>query len=136
MRMENLLRNDAAGKLILRLAVGVLMLFHGISKVVDPGVVGFIGGKLAEAGLPSGIAYGVYLGEVVAPVMIILGVYSRVGGLIAVVSMLFAIGLMHAGELFALTEHGGWALELQGFYLFGSLAIVFLGSGKYALRPD
>jgi putative oxidoreductase len=134
--MDNLLRNDAAGKLILRLTLGALMLLHGVNKIVHPGAVGFIGDKLADAGVPSGIAYGVYLGEVVAPLMIILGVYSRVGGLIAVVSMLFAIGLMHSGEIFTLTDHGGWALELQGFYLFAALAVVFLGSGKYALRPD
>ncbi|MGD2074114.1 MAG: DoxX family protein [Gammaproteobacteria bacterium] len=132
----DVLRNDAVGKLILRLTVGVLLLLHGVNKVINPGTVGFIGGKLADAGLPSAIAYGVYLGEVVAPLMMVLGVFSRVGGLMALVSMLFAIGLMHTGELFALTEHGGWALELQGFYLFGALAIVFLGSGKYALRPD
>jgi len=134
--MDNPLRNDALGKLIVRLTVGFLMLFHGVDKIFNTGSVGFIGGKLTEAGLPSVIAYGVYLGEVVAPLMIILGFFSRVGGLIAVGNMLFAIGLMHAGDIFALTDHGGWALELQGFYLFGALAIVFLGSGKYALRPD
>ena len=51
-------------------------------------------------------------------------------------NMLFAILLVHTGDILALTEHGGWRLELQGFYLFGALAIVFLGSGKYAIKPD
>lgn len=134
--MDNLLRNDAVGKLILRLTLGVLMLLHGVNKILNPGSVEFVGGKLADAGLPPGIAYAVYLGEVVAPLMIIFGVFSRIGGLLAVVSMLFAIGLMHTGEIFALTDHGGWALELQGFYLFGALVMAFLGSGRYALRPD
>ena len=68
--------------------------------------------------------------------MIILGIFSRIGGLLIVGNMLFAIILMHAGHLFLLTEHGGWRLELQGFYLFCGLAIMFLGSGKYAVRPD
>lgn len=134
--MDNLLKSDALGKLILRLTVGILMLMHGIDKILNTGSIGYIGGKLADAGLPSAIAYGVYLGEVVAPLMIIFGFFSRIGGLIAAGNMVFAIGLMHAGDIFALTEHGGWALELQGFYLFGALAIVFLGSGKYAFRPD
>ena len=134
--MDSLLRNDALGKLILRLTVGILMLFHGVDKIINTASVGFIGNKLAEAGLPSVLSYGVYLGEIVAPLMIIVGFFSRLGGLIAVGNMLFAIGLMHTGDIFALTDHGGWALELQGFYLFGALAIVFLGSGRHAIRPD
>ena len=134
--MTELLKNDAAGKLLLRLTVGGLMLFHGISKLFNPGTVGFIGSKLAEAGLPEALAYGVYIGEVVAPMMIIVGLLSRAGAALIVINMLFAIILVHAGDLFALTEHGGWRLELQGFYLLGSLAIVFLGSGRYAWKPD
>jgi putative oxidoreductase len=134
--MYELLRNDAAGKLVVRLTVGILMLFHGVSKVMHPGSVEFIGSKLTEAGLPALLAYGVYVGEIVAPVMILLGVLSRVGGLIIVINMLFAILLVHTGDILALTEHGGWRLELQAFYLFGALAIVFLGSGRYAIRPD
>jgi putative oxidoreductase len=134
--MTELLKNDAVGKLLLRLTVGGLMLFHGISKLFNPGTVGFIGSKLAEAGLPEALAYGVYIGEVVAPLMIIVGLLSRAGAALIVINMLFAIILVHAGDLFALTEHGGWRLELQGFYLLGSLAIVFLGSGRYAWKPD
>ena len=134
--MTELLKNDAVGKLLLRLTVGGLMLFHGISKLFNPGTVGFIGSKLAEAGLPEALAYGVYIGEVVAPLMIIVGLLSRAGAALIVINMLFAIILVHAGDLFALTEQGGWRLELQGFYLLGSLAIVFLGSGRYAWKPD
>ena len=134
--MTDLFRNDAAGKLILRLTVGGLMLFHGISKLLNPGSVGFIGSKLAEAGLPEALSYGVYIGEVLAPLMIIAGLLCRTGAAIVVVNMLFAILLVHSGDIFSLTEHGGWRLELQGFYLFGSLAIIFLGSGKHALKPD
>jgi putative oxidoreductase len=35
-----------------------------------------------------------------------------------------------------LTEHGGWAVELQMFYLLSALAVVFLGSGKLAFKQD
>jgi putative oxidoreductase len=134
--MPNLLHNDAVGKLVLRLTLGLLMLFHGVAKLLHPGTLEFIKGQLANLGLPTAVAYGVYLGEIVAPLMIILGVFSRYGGLIVVINMIFAIGLVHTGDLLALTEHGGWRLELQGFYLFCGLAIVFLGSGRMALRPD
>lgn len=131
-----LLHNDALGKLILRLTVGILLLFHGVAKIMSPGSVDYIGGALAGAGLPSFLAYGVYIGEVIAPVMLVLGIYSRYAAMIVVVNMLFAIALMHRAELFMLTDHGGWRLELQGFYLFGAVAIMFLGSGSQAVKPD
>lgn len=134
--MSELLHNDALGKLILRLTVGVLMLLHGIAKIMNPGTVDYIGSSLADSGLPSFLAYGVYIGEVIAPLMIILGIFCRYGAIIVVINMVFAIFLMHSGELFALTDHGGWRLELQGFYLFGALAIMFLGSGRQAVKPD
>lgn len=134
--MNNVLKNDAAGKLVLRLTVGLLTLFHGVGKLLHPGSVDFIGGKLAGMGLPEILAWGVYVGEIIAPLMIVLGIMSRLGGLLLVINMLFAIGLVHMGDIFALSDHGGWRLELQGFYLFGALAILFLGSGRYAVKPD
>ena len=134
--MFDLFRNDDLGKLILRLSVGILMLFHGVDKILNPGSVDWIGGQLTGIGLPPEIAYGVYLGEVVAPLMVILGVLTRLGGLIMVGNMVFAVVLVHLGEIFMLTQNGGWQLELQGLFLFGSLAILFLGAGRYALMPD
>lgn len=134
--MLSLLRNDAVGKLVLRLTVGGLMLFHGVAKILHPGSLEFISGSLANAGLPSALAYGVYIGEVLAPLMMIVGFHTRIGGLIVVVNMLFAILLVHMGDLFSLTQHGGWAIELQAFYLLGGLAVALLGSGKFAARPD
>ena len=134
--MVDYLRSDAAGKLVLRLTVGLLTLFHGVSKLANPGSVDFIGSKLVSLGLPEAIAWGVYVGEIIAPLMIILGIMSRLGGLLLFVNMLFAIGMVHMGDIFALTEHGGWRLEVQGFYLFGALAIMLLGSGRYAVKPD
>lgn len=134
--MIDQLQYDAVGKLILRLTLGGLMLFHGVAKLLNPGSVEFIGGRLTDAGLPSLLAYGVYVGEIVAPLMIIVGILTRVGGLLLVVNMLFAILLVHTGDILSLTEHGGWGLELQGFYLFGGLALMFLGSGKLAVKPS
>lgn len=134
--MTNPFRNDALGKLILRLTVGVLMLFHGIAKILNPGTLDHIVSLLAKMELPPAIAYGVYLGEVVAPLMVIFGIYARIGGALIFGNMAFAIALAHSGDLLALTKHGGWALELQGFYLLCGLAVVFLGSGRMAFKPD
>ncbi len=124
------------GKLIIRLSVGGLMLFHGIAKIMHPGSLEFIGGMLAGYSLPAILAYGVYIGEIVAPLMLIAGYKARIGGVIIVLNMLFAIVLAHSGDLFSLSEHGGWMIELQMFYLLSALAIVFLGSGDKAIKPD
>ena len=124
------------GKFILRLTLGILMLFHGVEKIINPESLGFIKLQLANVGWPEVLAYGVYIGEVVAPLMIILGILARLGGVVVVVNMIFAVVLIHANELISLGEHGGWALELQGFYLLCGLVIVFLGSGRIAAKPD
>ncbi len=128
--------SDAMGKLTLRLTVGILMLFHGVAKIMHQGSLEFIGSNLSSIGMPPAIAYGVYIGEVIAPLMVITGFHARVGGLIVVVNMIFAVGLAHLGDIFSLSKHGGWALELQAFYLLGGLSVALLGSGKFAIKPD
>jgi putative oxidoreductase len=130
------LLTDDIGKLILRLTLGILLLLHGVAKVVNPESIAGIGKGLAANGLPEFVAYGVYVGEIVAPLMMIVGIFTRVSGVITVVNMTFAIWLVHAHQLAMLTKQGGWQLELQGFYLFCGLALAFLGSGKIAARPD
>ena len=134
--MLNKIYSDAIGKLTLRLTVGMLMLFHGATKIIHQGSLEFIGSSLSSVGLPSGIVYGVYIGEVIAPLMIISGFHTRIGGLIIVATMFFAVGLVHLGDIFSLSKHGGWTLELQAFYLFGGLSVALLGSGKFAIKPD
>ena len=124
------------GRLILRLSVGGMMLMHGISKVLHPDSLDFISGMLSGYDLPTMIAYGVYIGEIVGPLMVVAGFYARLGGLFIAINMLFAIVLAHSGDIFSLSEHGGWAIELQMFYLLTALAVLFLGSGRYAMKQD
>jgi putative oxidoreductase len=120
------------GKLVLRLTLGIFMLLHGISKI--SGGVGGIEKMLQGSGMPGFFAYGLYLGEVVAPIPVILGLYARIGGAVMVVNMLFAIMLVHRAEVFMLGKTGGWALELQGFFLFTALALVLMGPGRYSVN--
>lgn len=120
------------GRLILRLVLGVCVLMHGIAKLM--GGVGGIAGMLGNAGLPGVLAYGVYVGEVIAPILVILGLYSRIGGWVIVINMLFAIGLVHTGELFRLNQSGGWAIELQAMFLFTALAVALIGPGRFAIN--
>jgi putative oxidoreductase len=119
------------GKLILRVALGLLILLHGISKL--RGGIGFLTPMVEGIGLPPWVAYGVYVGEVLAPLMLILGVFSRTGAFLIFTNMIFAIVLVHRAEFFTLGKQGGWVLELQGMFLFTALALVLIGPGRYAI---
>lgn len=120
------------GKLLLRFGLGGLLLFHGVYKLLNG--LGPIKTMLAAHNIPDAVAYGVYLGELVAPVLIIVGLFSRIGGLVIAVNMLVAVLLVHTGALMALTpETGGYALELQAFYLVGGLVVALLGAGRFSL---
>jgi putative oxidoreductase len=124
------------GKLILRLCVGGLILFHGVAKIMHPASLDFIRGMLTANGLPVFLAYAVYIGEVLAPLMVIVGYQARVGALLIVTNMFFALFLVHKGDFFSLSEQGGSAIELQLFYLLSAAAVVFLGSGRLAFKQD
>ena len=116
------------GVLLLRFTVAILMLFHGAGKLMN-GVDG-IGEMLQGHGFPSWLAYGVLIGEVVAPLLVIAGLWVRWAALLMAINMIFAVFLAHGGDLFALSESGGYRLELQAFFLFCSLAIAWLADGK------
>jgi putative oxidoreductase len=124
--------NESIGKLILRLVLGGTILLHGIGKLL--GGIDGISGMVSRAGLPEFFAYGVYAGEVVAPLLVILGWYSRVGAALIAVNMLFAFGLAHLHQLFSLNNSHGWALELQAMFLFTAAAIALLGPGRFSLN--
>ncbi|HTL49303.1 MAG TPA: DoxX family protein [Steroidobacteraceae bacterium] len=125
--------NESTGKLILRLALGLMLLMHGIHKLT--GGIGYLDGMLANAGLPAFLKYGVYIGEVIAPLALIAGYYARVGAWVVAVNMLFAIALVGAHDMFALNpKTGGMALELEYFYLFSAIALALIGPGRYAVN--
>jgi putative oxidoreductase len=124
------MNNQDFGKLILRLTIGGLMLFHGIDKLIH-GVSG-ITGLLQQHGYPGFLAYGVYVGEIVAPIMILFGWRTRLGAVLYAVNMAVATMLVHSDDLNQLNQNGGWAVELQALFFFGAIAILFLGAGKFS----
>jgi len=124
-------RTDDTGKLVLRLALGILILLHGVAKITS-GVSG-VGGMLASHGLPSALAYLVYVGEVVAPILVIIGLYTRPAAWIIAINMVVALWLVHMKDLFVIGKTGGWALELQGMFLFGAIAVALLGAGRFSV---
>ncbi|KAA1051892.1 DoxX family protein [Pseudocitrobacter sp. 73] len=128
---NRMLSHEDFGKLLLRLAVGGLMLFHGLHKLFA-GIDG-ISAMLVAKGFPGFIAYGVLVGEVVAPVLIILGVLTRLSALVLAFTMVVAWLMVAMGKTFALDAVGAWAIESIVYYFIGGMAIAFLGAGKYAL---
>ncbi|KAA1259633.1 DoxX [Rubripirellula obstinata] len=122
---------ESVGKLVLRITIGGLMLFHGYAKII--GGVGGIAAMLEGHGLPTFIAYGVYVGEIVVPILMILGLWTRLSSLVFVFNMIVAVALAHSGDLLSLSEYGGWAVELPMLYLLGALSIALMGPGNIAL---
>lgn len=111
-----------------------MLIFHSSHKIYGDTL--FIQSLLTDHGLPTFIAYGVYLGEVIAPALIILGIYSRLSALICVLTCVVIIYLNFMPFIFALGKNGEWAMEPVAVYLFAFLTIMFAGSGKYAIKPD
>ncbi len=125
--------NDIS-KLILRLTVGGLMIFHGVSKIIHG--ISWLGPVVTGAGLPEFVKWGVYLGEVVGPILLILGFRSRVGALLVIADMLFALIVVHGHQILTLGPAGGWAVELPMLYLLAALAVFFAGPGKYRVATS
>jgi putative oxidoreductase len=123
-----------AGKLILRLTLGLLLLFHGWSKIT--GGIGFIEGLLDGNGFPEFLAYLVYLGEFLAPLFVIAGAYTRLAALIITGNMVVALLLVHMGDIFTLNGTGGWGIELQVFFLMSAVVVMLLGPGKLSFMPE
>jgi putative oxidoreductase len=125
-------RYQDLGKLLLRLTLGALILLHGVSKLRG-GTEAIVG--LVEAhGLPGFLGYGVLIGEVLAPLLLILGWHARIGAVLIAGNMLVALALVHLGQLGELNKEGGWAIELQAMFLGTAVAIALLGPGRYSLN--
>ena len=120
------------GLLLLRLSTGGLMLFHGVAKL--QGGIGFLQGMLTAKGLPAFLAYGALVGEILAPLAIIFGLFTRGAAAVVAFNMLVAIAMVHLGDLCAVNpQTGAWAVELPMLYLLSSLTLVFTGGGHFAV---
>lgn len=122
---------DDLAKLLLRLVLGVLILLHGWAKI--RGGIGGIEAMLVMKGLPAVLAWGAYIGEVLAPLLLIAGLYTRMAAALIAINMLFAVGLAHGAHLAQFTSSGGWRLELQAMFLVAAVVVLMLGAGRYAI---
>ncbi len=124
------MKDSDFGKFILRVTVAVLMLFHGYAKIKYG--LGFVEATLDSNGLPTFMSYLVYIGEILAPILLIIGYKTRFAAFTIIFTMIFAIYLVFPSNLTALTNTGGLKLESNYFFILASLALIFTGAGKYS----
>lgn len=132
--VNRMLTHDDFGKFLLRLAVGGLMLFHGLHKLFD-GIDG-ISNMLIAKGLPGFIAYGVLVGEVIAPCLIVLGILTRPAALVLALTMVVAWLMVGTGKTWQLDAVGAWAIESLVYFFIGALAVAFLGAGRFSVAGN
>lgn len=121
-------KNTDLGLLLLRISTGGLMLFHGVSKLIHG--ISFLVENMGAFG------YAVYIGEVLAPIAILLGFRTRIAAVLLAITCIVAVATAHAQDIFKISDHGGYALELLGLYFFGALALFFTGAGKFAVSKN
>lgn len=119
------------GKLILRVTTAGLILFHGVDKIIHG--IAFMGPGLARFHLPAFVTYGVYIGEVVAPLFMIAGAWTRLAALVVMFNMAMAVLLEAHRNALVILDTGAWGLEAEAFYFLTALVVVLIGSGKYSL---
>jgi putative oxidoreductase len=120
-----------AGLLTLRVSIAFTMLIYGITKLIFGN--DFISSLLEQYGLPSIFSYGVFVGEILAPILIIIGFRTKLAGLVFAINCLVAILMVQLPNLLKLNETGGWAIGLIFIYMMFGIAMFFTGAGKYAL---
>jgi putative oxidoreductase len=121
------------GKLLLRISIGGLLLFHGVDKIMHKEHFAMVADMVKAHNLPDYLAYGVFIGEIGGAALVLIGFLTRIGALIVAINMGVAVWLVHVDTALTLGPGGGWALELQGLYFLGALCILFLGPGQFSI---
>ncbi|HRH30776.1 MAG TPA: DoxX family protein [Candidatus Paceibacterota bacterium] len=115
------------GLLLIRLGVGAIFLTHGVSKLSNmDGVIGFF----ASLGIPAFMAWVVAIVEAAGGLALILGVFTKISGVLLAITMLVAI-------LKVKFPQGGFnASEFELILLLASLGLSLTGPGKFALKKS
>lgn len=133
MRLPNPAPHPDTGLLFLRLGLAAILLFHGIFKATHG--VTWMNGMLSAVGLPSWLAYGSIVAELIAPVLLIFGLWTRLAALIIAFDFVMAIYLARRGDIGKINPmSGGWAIELEVILLVAALTLALAGGGQYAIH--
>ncbi|WP_144113138.1 DoxX family protein [Paraburkholderia sp. BCC1886] len=118
--------------LVLRVALGLMFVAHGLTKLLIFTPAGTA--KYFESVGFSGLfAWPIIAFEIVAGVLLLAGVYTRVVALLAVFE-LFAASTVHFGNGWMFTNaNGGW--EYPVFLAVAAAVLALLGDGAFALKP-
>lgn len=117
--------------LVLRLALGIMLVAHGLTKLLvftPAGTAQFF----QSLGFPGFLAYVVMTFEIVGGLMLILGIYARQVAIVAVV-LLAGASTVHFGNGWAFANKGGgW--EYPVFLTLSALALALIGDGALTLK--
>lgn len=125
---------SSVAPLVLRVITGVIMAAHGYSKLAS-GPSGFAE-TLSGLGLPAAgfMAWVVVLVELVGGIALVLGVLTRLAGLLITVNLVVAILLVKLDKgLIASMDSPGAGYELDLALIAGALALVLMGPGPVSL---
>lgn len=120
--------------LILRVALGVLFLAHGLVKLLvfkPAGAVGYF----KSLGLPGSLAYVTMAAELIGAAALILGIWPRTVALVLIPLILGTIVTVHGknGWMFS-NKDGGW--EYPAFWALALFVQFLLGDGAWTLVPS
>ena len=121
--------NTDAALLILRVVLGIIMVYHGWPKLTNLGgtIQGFTGMGIPLPALSAVLAT---VAEFGGGLLLLLGVLTDIAGLLFALEMLAAIILVHAKNGFAVNEGGvEWPLALMAM----ALAIALAGPGRFSV---
>jgi len=129
---ENFWTNSDIGLLIVRIALGGIIFFHGFNKIVHG--IADQWAILEDHGIPGVFIYFVYVSEVIAPILVVLGILTRYANLTIIVTMIVIFYALPYP--IGLDEHGAMNIESQLYFLLLSVALFFTGPGRYVLRKN
>jgi len=130
--------NDDVGLFIARLSLGVVILPHGLQKLLGMfGGAGFSGTVdfFVGSGLPSAVAILIIIGESFGALGLILGFLSRLAAFGIMLIMLGAIFMVHIQNGFFMNWFGNQAGEGFEYHLLAlglSLVVLIKGGGKWS----
>jgi putative oxidoreductase len=135
--MKALLRtDDSLPLLIVRLALGLVMLPHGMQKALGlfggPGFSGTMA-MFTSQGMPAALAFLVILGESAGSLGLIVGFLSRIAGFGISCIMLGAIAMVHWQNGFFMNWAGKQAGEGFEYHILAlgiALAVLVGGGGR------
>lgn len=120
--------------LVLRLALGILFLAHGLLKLLVFKPAGAYG-YFKSLGLPGWLAYVTMACELAGAAALILGIVPRYVALLLIPLILGTIVTVHGrnGWMFS-SKDGGW--EFPAFWAVALFVLFLIGDGMFALVPS